>query len=103
MTRHPPPAPFRFSRLTHLEDIRVRAEDGSSLGHAFEIRSNGAAETQPTYAHRTVDMLLCGRLGLLERLGWRERDALVVPWDAVLVVGAHEILVRGSKDDYKRI
>lgn len=97
------PAPFRFTRLTHLEGIRVRGEDGSSLGHVFEIRSNGAAETQPTYEYRLVDVLLCGRLGLFERLGWRERDALVVPWDAVVAVGEREIVVRGSKDDYKRI
>jgi hypothetical protein len=96
-------APFRFDRLTHLEDIRVRAEDGSRLGHVFELRSNGAAETEPTYAYRTVDCLLCGRLGLFERLGWRERDALVVPWDRVVEVGAREIVVRGSKDDYTRI
>ena len=94
---------FRFDRLTHLEDIRVRAEDGSRLGHVFEIRSNGAAETEPTYQHRNVDALLCGRLGLLERLGWRERDALVVPWDAVVNVGPREIVVRGSKQDYTTI
>ena len=92
-----------FARLTHLEDIRVRAEDGSRLGHVFELRSNGAAETEPTYGYRTVDALLCGRLGLFERLGWRERDALVVPWDAVLRVTEREIVVRGSKADYKRI
>ena len=73
------------------------------LGHVFEVRSNGSAETQPTYAFRTVDVLLCGRLGLFERLGWRERDAVVVPWDAVLEVGEREIVVRGSKDDYRRI
>jgi hypothetical protein len=97
------PARFRLDRLTHLEDIRVRAEDGSRLGHVFELRSNGAAETEPTYEHRTVDCLLCGRLGLFERLGWRERDALVVPWDHVLDVGPREIVVRGTKKDYQRI
>lgn len=94
---------FRFDRLTHLEDIRVRAEDGTRLGHVFELRSNGAAETQPTYEYRTVDALLCGRLGLFERLGWRERDALVVPWDRVVEVGAREIVVRGTQADYRRI
>lgn len=95
--------PFRFDRLTHLEDIRVSAEDGSRLGHVFELRSHGAAETEPMYEDRTVDCLLCGRLGLFERLGWRERDALVVPWDKVVDVRAREIVVRGSKSDYKRI
>jgi hypothetical protein len=94
---------FPFKRLTHLEGIRVRGEDGSRLGHVFELRSNGAAETEPMHEYRTVDCLLCGRLGLFERLGWRERDALLVPWDKVVHVGAREVVVRGSKDDYKRI
>lgn len=93
----------RLDRLTHLEGVRVRAEDGSRLGHVFEIRSNGAAETEPTSQDRGVDVLLCGRLGLFERLGWRERDALVVPWDAVIAFDEHGLLVRGGKDDYKHI
>lgn len=97
------PATVRLDRLTHLGDIKVFAEDGRTLGHVFEIRSNGAAETEPTYSHRGVDSLLCGRLGLFERLGWRERDALVVPWERVVEVQARRIVVRGSKDDYKRI
>ncbi|MGY3266911.1 hypothetical protein [Lysobacter sp. HA35] len=93
---------FKFTKLTHLEGIAVRGEDGSRLGHVFEIRSNGAAETEPLYETRGVDFLLCGRLGLFERLGWQEPDALFVPWDAVVEVGARHIVVRGSKKDYKR-
>ncbi|WP_133499203.1 hypothetical protein [Cognatilysobacter terrigena] len=92
-----------LNRLTHLERVRVRAEDGSRLGHVFEIRSNGAAETEPTWEDRGVDVLLCGRLGLFERLGWQEPDALVVPWDAVIAHDERGLVVRGTKDDYKRI
>lgn len=92
-----------LSRLTQLEGIAVRAEDGSRLGHAFEIRSNGAAETEPTWTERGVDTLLCGRLGLFERLGWREPDAHVVPWDAVVAIDERGIVVRGTKADYVRL
>ncbi|AXK72772.1 hypothetical protein DWG18_11110 [Lysobacter sp. TY2-98] len=95
-------ATTRLTRITQLEGIAVRAQDGSRLGHAFEIRSNGAAETQPTWRERSIDALLCGRLGLLERLGWREPDALVVPWEAVIARDERGLIVRGTRDDYTR-
>jgi hypothetical protein len=92
-----------MNRLAWLEDMPVVAEDGGKLGRVFEIRSPGAAETQPEGAQRPVDCLLCGRRGLLERLGWKEPDATAVPWSAVVALRAHDILVRGRVDDYRRL
>jgi len=92
-----------MKRLAWLEDTPVRAEDGGRLGRVFEIRSPGAAETEPRQSRRPIDSLLCGRRGLLERLGWKEPDARVVPWSAVLALHAHEILVRGRVDDYRQL
>ena len=89
-----------MNRLAHLEDKPVVAEDGSRLGRVFEIRSPGRAEHEPTYAYRPVECLLCGRLGLLERLGWKQRTPRKVPWRAVLAVRAKDILVRGCAADY---
>jgi hypothetical protein len=92
-----------MKRLAWLEDTPVVTEDGGRLGRVFEIRSPGAAETEPGRAQRVVDSLLCGRRGLLERLGWKEPDARVVPWSAVVAADAHEILVRGRVDDYRQL
>ena len=92
-----------MQRLAWLEDTPVVAEDGGRLGRVFEVRSPGAAETEPERAQRPIDCLLCGRRGLLERLGWKEPDAWVVPWSAVLSVRTHEILVRGRVDDYRQL
>jgi sporulation protein YlmC with PRC-barrel domain len=92
-----------MKRLAWLEDTPVVAEDGGKLGRVFEIRSPDAAETQPERAQRPIDCLLCGRRGLLERLGWKEPDAIVVPWSAVVALHAHEILVRGRVDDYRQL
>jgi hypothetical protein len=92
-----------MNRLAWLEEMPVVAEDGKRLGRVFEIRSPGEAETEPTYAERRVDCLLCGRRGLLERLGWKEPKARAIPWKDVLEVRPHEILVRGSVDDYETL
>ena|SRR5678816_3194934 len=84
------------NRLAWLEDLPVVTEGGTHLGHVFEIRSPGRAETEPTHVERAVDCLLCGRRGLLERLGWKEPDALAVPWSSVVALSAHAVVVRGT-------
>lgn len=89
-----------LKRLSQLRAIRVRCEDGSSLGHLFELRSPGAAETQPVRKARDVECLLVGRQGLLERLGWKVRNATTVPWTAVIAMDAHGLTVRGTAKDY---
>ena len=91
------------NRLAWLEDLPVVTEDGTRLGHVFEIRSPGRAETEPTYAERPVDCLLCGRRGLLERLGWKEPDALAVPWSSVVALHAHAVVVRGPVDSFRKL
>ena len=90
-------------RLAWLEDLPVVNEEGVHLGHVFEIRSPGRAETEPTHETRPVDCLLCGRLGLLERLGWKEPAALAVPWSSVVALHAHAIVVRGSVDCFRKL
>ena len=92
-----------MKRLAWIEDTPVVTKDGGKLGRVFEIRSPGVAETEPEHAQRAIDCLLCGRRGLLERLGWKEPDARVVPWSAVVAVRDHEIVVRGSVDDYRQL
>ena len=89
-------------RLAWLEDLPVVTEDGAHLGRVFEIRSPGRAETKPTCAERPIECLLCGRRGLLERLGWKEPDALAVPWSSVVALRAHAVVVRGPVDSYRK-
>lgn len=89
------------NRLTLLQDLHVVGEDGRRFGRVFEIRSPGAAEKEPTHRERQVECLLCGRLGLFERLGWKQTSPRAIPWEAVLDVGERELHVRGNADDYK--
>jgi sporulation protein YlmC with PRC-barrel domain len=90
-----------MTHLAQLEDMRVVGKDGHVFGRVFEIRSPGKAESEPTYGERTVDCLLCGRPGLLERLGWKQRDAHRVPWEDVVEIGGDAIVVRGGAGDYQ--
>jgi hypothetical protein len=86
--------------LAQFQDMRVVAEDGTRLGRVFDIRSPGRAETEPTYRERRVDCLVCGRRGILERLGWKQPSAHAVPWKAVLGISDGVLRVKGSAADY---
>ena len=91
-----------MTRLTWLQGIEVRDGEGADLGRVYEIRSPGRAETQPTWSEREIDCLLCGRLGLFERLGWTQRRPRTIPWRDVLALDRRELRVRGRRDDYPR-
>lgn len=90
-------------RLSHLEGARVMTEAGETLGRVWEVQSPGNRKNEPRRERRTIEQLLCGRLGLLERLGWRERTAVVVPWRNVLRWDPGALVVRGRAEDYERI
>jgi hypothetical protein len=53
------------------------------MGHVFEVRSPGAAETEPLHETREIGHVLVGRYGLLDRLGWLEPDRDAIPWSAL--------------------
>ena len=89
-----------LDRICKLRAMRVRCEDGSSLGHVFELRSPGAAETAPVRNARDVECLLVGRQGLLERLGWKASNPTRVAWSAVVAIDADGLTVRGTASDY---
>ena len=94
---------MKLRRLAQLDDMPVIGEDGRRFGRVFEIRSPGVAETEPTHDARDVDCLLCGRLGLLERLGWKQIHPRAIPWKAVRAIDAQGVHVRGTVDDYKTL
>ena len=89
-------------RLSELEGMRVVTESGETLGHIWEIQSPGQRRREPPTERRPIDRFLCGRLGLFERLGWREPDAVVVPWDKVLRRDPDALVVIGAAADYAR-
>jgi sporulation protein YlmC with PRC-barrel domain len=90
-------------RVSHLEGVRVITEAGERLGRIWELQSPGNRKDEPRRERRPIEQLLCGRLGLLERLGWRERSAVVVPWRKVLRWEADALVVEGGAEDYERI
>ena len=90
-------------RLCELQDAHVVDAQGRRLGCVFEFRSPGRAETEPVRDEREIRSLLCGRRGLLERLGWKKARPFLVPWSHVQRVDGGEIQVSGRYDDYERV
>lgn len=88
-------------RLCELQDLEVFDADGRPLGRVFEFRSPGRAESEPATDEREVRSLLCGRRGLLERLGLKQSSPLRVPWSAVASLNARELRLSGRETDYE--
>jgi sporulation protein YlmC with PRC-barrel domain len=70
-------------KLSEFQYMEVVREDGTFLGHVFDLRSHGEPEHGLTHDARVVDEVVYGRLGLLARLGLDEADATTLPWSAV--------------------
>lgn len=90
-------------RLSELEGMRVVTENGEPLGRVWELQSAGSAKCEPQQQRRRIEQLVVGRLGLLERLGWRELRAVVVPWSKVLRQKPGVFVVEGRAEDYAAV
>jgi sporulation protein YlmC with PRC-barrel domain len=86
--------------LARLQGARVWNEDGSRFGRVFELRVRADAGRQQGAADAPIESLLCGRPGLLERLGWRQRTLHAIPWASVDRIGPRGISIRGSVHEY---
>jgi hypothetical protein len=79
-------------KLSRLELLELRTEDGRRLGHVFDLRLHVArgADAWPD----EVDSLVYGTLGLLERLGIRRAEPKTMPWREVTGVRDGALIVR---------
>ena len=80
-------------RLSELTGRRVQDGKGNALGRVVEVRSPGRPESRPRDEPRKVGMLLYGRRGLLERLGWVEPHPQQVDWREVDVIDERTLRV----------
>lgn len=70
-------------KLSDFQYAEVVREDGTFLGHVFDLRSESEPEHGLTHDSRAVGAIVYGRMGLLARLGLDEADATTLPWSAV--------------------
>jgi len=77
-------------KVSRLELLELRTEDGRRLGHVFDLRLKPPASVDAWPDE--VDSLVYGTLGLLERLGLRAARTRTLPWRDVLGV-RHGVLV----------
>ncbi len=79
----------RVNGACALQGLRIETTDGRALGHVHDLRCSwrpGQAEPP------IVEAVVFGRRGLLQRLGFQQRDADTVPWSAVRSI-AHGVVV----------
>jgi hypothetical protein len=87
-----------MEKITDILFCEVETEDGKSLGRVFEIRSEGEPDQGTTNNSRSLDYMLCGPPGLLQRLGFKERELICVPLSEIKVFGDGKIIVREGAD-----
>ena len=84
--------PGRLTSVAGLQLVRIEADDGTHLGHLFDVRTayDPARPDRPP----VVTDILYGMVGLLERLGVRGKRPRTIPWKNVMAVHPHVIVVR---------
>lgn len=75
--------------LSELDAQRLVAEDGRRLGRLFDL----GCRWQAGEAASPIEVLVYGRIGLLERLGMVRERPPSVPWSAVRRIGPEAIVV----------
>jgi len=84
-------------RLTLLEQMRVVRDDGTDAGRLMDLRTRATIGPMPPSETLTVDALLLGAGGWLERMGFQEVDSNVQP-NTVVAVERDRVIVRTRKE-----
>lgn len=82
-------------KLSALELREVVTEEGQRLGRAFDVRLH--RKTGEQALPDTVDALVYGTLGLLERLGVRHTRTRTIRWMDVVRITPRTIVVRSRR------
>ena len=78
-----------LSTASTLARMRVETVDGKQLGQLFDLR----CQWRPGQSAPLLTEIVCGRRGLLERLGLRNARPTTVPWTAVQTIEGRVITV----------
>ena len=84
-------------RLTLLEQMRVVRDDGTDVGRLMDLRTRAMIGPMPASETLTVDALLLGAGGWLERMGFKESDSNVQP-NTVVAVERDRVIVRTRRE-----
>ena len=87
-----------MEKITDILFSEVETENGKLLGRVFEIRSDGDPDHGVINTSRTLDYMLCGQTGLLQRLGFRERELICVPLSEIKEFTDGKIIVSEGAD-----
>ena len=83
-------------RLTLLEQMRVVRDDGTEIGHLMDLRTRISLGPVRRSETASVDALLVGAGGWLERIGFKEGGSRMQP-NAVVAVERDRVIVRAQR------
>jgi sporulation protein YlmC with PRC-barrel domain len=82
-----------MEKITDILFCEVQTETGKKLGRVFDIRSEGEPDHGVTNRSRDLDFMLCGESGLFQRLGFKEKELICVPFSEIKEFGDGKIIV----------
>jgi hypothetical protein len=81
-------------KISDLIGKAIVTVDEKTLGHIFEIVSENRPKEAESMKSVPVSGLVYGRRGLLQRFGLREPQVQTLPWDEVVEIREHQVIVR---------
>jgi hypothetical protein len=81
-------------KLSDVVGMEVVSRLGDHLGHVVDLRCAGEPEDGEERSHRVVTELVFGRVGWLERTGFRAVREEVAAWAEIETFGTTRILLK---------
>jgi hypothetical protein len=93
----------KIEKITDFLFAEIESEDGTKLGHVFDLRSKGEPEHGFENEDREITEILYGTRSFLETLGWKETELKKVAWSEVKKIEDGKIIVGESSPDKTEI
>jgi len=86
----------KIEKITDVLFAEVVAEDGTKLGHVFDLRSKGEPEHGFPNKDREITEILYGTRSFLETLGLKETELEKAAWSSVKKIEDGKIIIRNE-------
>jgi sporulation protein YlmC with PRC-barrel domain len=81
-------------KLSDVVGMEVVSHLGDRLGRVVDLRCAGEPEVGEERPHRVVTEVVFGRVGWLERMGFRAVGEEIVPWAEIETFGTTQITLK---------
>ena len=89
----------KIEKITDILFCEVEREDGTPLGHVFDLRSTGEPEHGFENETREITEILYGTRSFWETLGIKETELERAAWSDVKKIEGGKIIIRNVSPD----